>query len=109
MTKNKESAKLKRILTAMGKEETASPATSILKKIKEREAEDAVKRKEAEKFVEQFTKENGPIKYFQDQWVGTKIWTDAYNEGHKEAEWESEDEHKDIIYKLVKKLTHGQS
>jgi hypothetical protein len=101
MTKNKESSKLRKILTEMDKEETVSPAKSILKRIQEREAEDEVKRKVAEQFVEQFTKENGPIKYFQDQWVGTKPWRDAYDKGYQQAQWELEEEHKDIIYKMT--------
>jgi hypothetical protein len=106
MTKNKESSKLRKILE---KEERESRAEDILKKIRQRETDDEEKRKTSEKFVEQFTKENGPIKYFRDQWFGTKVWRDAYDEGYNQAQWESEDEHKDLIYKLVKKLTHGQS
>jgi hypothetical protein len=106
MTKNNTSSKLKKIIE---KEEKESRAQSILEKIRQQTTEDEEKRKISEKFVEQFTKENGPIKYFRDQWFGTKVWRDAESEGYKQAQWESEDEHKDLIYKLVKKLTHGQS
>ena len=109
MTKNKQSGKLKRILRSMEEEETVSPAQSILKKIREREAEDDEKRKVSEKFVEEFTKENGPIKYFRDQWMGTKVWREAYDEGYQQAQWESEEEHKDLIYGLVRKLVRGNS
>lgn len=104
MTKNKESGKLKRILKDMEQEETVSPAQTILKKIREREAEDEEKRKVSEKFVEEFTKENGPIKYFKDQWMNTPVWRDSYQEGYEQAQWESEEEHKDLIYGLVRKL-----
>lgn len=105
MTKNKEAGKLKRILKDMEQEETVSPAQTILKKIREQEAEDEEKRKVSEKFVEEFVKENGPMKYFRDQWMGTKVWREAYDEGYQQAQWESEEEHKDIIYSLVLKLT----
>ena len=85
----------------MEKEETVNPAESILKHIRKREEEDEVKRKKAEKFVEEFTKENGPIKYFKDQWEGTKVWRDAYNEGYQQALWESKEEHRSAIYKMT--------
>ena len=108
MTKNKDSGKLRRILQDMEQEETVSPAQTIFKKIREREAEDDEKRKVSEKFVEEFTKENGPIKYFRDQWMGTKVWADAHDEGYQQAQWESEEEHKELIYTLVKRLVKHQ-
>lgn len=108
MTKNKDSGKLRRILQDMEQEETVSPAQTIFKKIREREAEDDEKRKVSEKFVEEFTKENGSIKYFRDQWMGTKPWRDAYDEGYQQAQWESEEEHKELIYTLVKRLVKHQ-
>ncbi len=107
MTTNKESKKLRKILTDMDqaeKQQEKSPAGDILKKIKQREAEEDEKRKVSEKFIDEFVKENGQIKYFRDQWFGTKVWREAYDEGYQQAQWETEEEHKDMIYKLVQKL-----
>lgn len=107
MTTNKESKKLRKILTDMGQEEKPkqkSRAGDILEKIKQREAADEEKRKVSEKFIDEFVKDNGKITYFKDQWFGTKVWRDAYDEGYQQAQWETEEEHKDMIYKLVQKL-----
>lgn len=91
--------KLKEVLEELDSEKSAAP--DILKKIKQRQEEEDKKRAISEKFVEEFTKENGPIKYFRDQWFGTKVWREAYNEGMDHGKYESEEEHKEIIYKLV--------
>ena len=109
MIKTKTPGKLKKILKDLEQEEVKeqSPAESILKKIREREEADKEKRAVAEKFVDDFTKQNGPIKYFPDQWSGSPPWRDGYDEGYQQAQWESEEEHKDLIYALVKRLTRA--
>lgn len=91
--------KLKKILKDM--DEKPSAAETILEKIKKKETEDKESREISEKFVEEFTKENGKIKYFRDQWFGTKVWCEAYDEGYEQGLWEAEEEHKEIIYKMV--------
>ena len=103
MTKNNTSSKLRKIVE---KEEKESRAEDILKKIRSRQDPNyEADRKKSEKFVAEYIKTEGKIRYFREDWYGTKVWRDAYDEGYEEARWETEDEHKDIIYKLVKKLT----
>jgi hypothetical protein len=101
MTKNNTSSKLKKIV-----EKDSTPAEDILRKIRaNQDPKYEADRKKSQKFVEEYIKNEGKIRYFREDWRGTKVWEEAHDEGYGRALWESEDEHKDIIYKLVKKLT----
>ena len=101
MTKNNTSSKLRKIV-----EKDSTPAEDILRKIRaSQDPKYEADRKKSQKFVEEYIKNEGKIRYFREDWRGTKVWEDAHDEGYGRALWESEDEHKDLIYKLVKKLT----
>jgi len=102
MTKNKESAKLRAIL----EDNSNSNAEGILKRIRDKaDPTYTADRKKSQKFVAEYIKDNGKIKYFKEDWYGTKIYQDSFDDGYSQATYELEEHYQKIILKLVTKLT----
>jgi hypothetical protein len=103
MTKNKESAKLRAIL----EENSNSNAEDILKRIRDKaDPTYTADRKKSQKFVAEYIKDNGKLKYFKEDWYGTRVWTDAFDSGYSQATYELEEHYQKIILTLVNKLTN---
>ena len=103
MTKNKESAKLRAIL----EENSNSNAEDILKRIRDKaDPTYTADRKKSQKFVAEYIKDNGKLKYFKEDWYGTRVWKDAFDDGYSQATYELEEHYQKIILTLVNKLTN---
>ena len=102
MTKNKESAKLR----AMLEDNSNSNAEDILKRIRSKANPTyTADRKKSQKFVEEYILNHGKLKYFKEDWYGTKVWKDAFDSGYEQAQYELEEHYQKIILNLVTKLT----
>ncbi len=100
--KQPESAKLRAILEGTAN----SGAEDILKKIRDtNDPTYTADRKKSQKFVEEYIKGNGKLRYFKEDWRGTKVWKDAFDDGYDQATYELEEHYQKIIMNLVTKLT----
>jgi hypothetical protein len=94
------SASLRAILKAN------NDAEDILKKIRDKtDPTYKADRKKSQKFVEEYIKDNGKLKYFKEDWYGTRVWKDAFDDGYSQAAYELEEHYQKIILNLVTKLT----
>jgi hypothetical protein len=81
-------------------------AEDILKKIRDKnDPTYTADRKKNQKFVEEYVKGNGKLKYFKEDWHGTRVWKDAFDDGYSQATYELEEHYQKVIMNLVNKLT----